>query len=61
MATDAAVIAKAPTADAQEVTARNLASCKAQAQAAKLSDENPGFGRFVDECMKKENGGLVSR
>ena len=54
-----ATLNRGVTADDKEVTARNLASCREQANAARLSADSPPYSRFVDECMKK--GGVVEQ
>jgi hypothetical protein len=59
MTHDTAVLKRGVTADDKEVTARNLAACRTQAEAAKFSSDSPSYTRYVDECMQK--GGVVEQ
>jgi hypothetical protein len=59
MAHDTAALNRGVTADDKEVTARNLAACRTQAEAAKLSAQSSSYSRYIDECMRK--GGVVEQ
>jgi hypothetical protein len=52
-ARDSKIVHEGITADDKEVTARNLTSCKQQAEAARMSADSPPYSRFVEECMQK--------
>jgi hypothetical protein len=59
MAHDTASLKRGVTADDKEVTARNLAACRSQAEAAKFSANSQSYTRYVEECMQK--GGVVEQ
>jgi hypothetical protein len=52
-ASDKAILDRGATADDKEVTARNLAACKAQAEAAKLSAESASYTGYMNDCLRK--------